>query len=536
MAFFRTTLFRRRRRHLRSSKENDTIGVWPQVITDVPRLPLNNTELYQISSGGESYIRPNRTALCPDRQRLLQVQRDHNDVMKKTELYLDDRCKIRKTTPIIKLLSNRLKDRLTFRYMKPISLYEMLHARRELRLVKSIRRKLKKRKLVIRPTDKSRALHIGTASDYERKAVAYLTDLGAYNELSSNPLQEILDKVKHLLDDLKSKKLILVGKHYDKMIPDREKAHLAYLYFIPKAHKKDTPLRPIMNTINAPTTGISRLLDKLIRPLFDKYCRSTTIVDGADLNDRLHQYVAQGQLKPTTLFCTFDITDLYTMLPQEESLSILREFLIEHGCEKVNGISIDTIIQLARIVLTENAFVYGDKYYKQIIGGAMGSPFTLTLANIFMWKWQKGAICGKIASNEIFGRYIDDVFFTSNESKETIGDMLKEANDFYPKIKLVGEIGQSITFLDMRIENNNGILSTSVYHKEATEPYVVPFKSDHPRHIFSNIVQVALTRAIRYSSTLKLFDHERRYIKLQLLYNGYVAVAIPFFLSIPVHI
>jgi hypothetical protein len=135
-----------------------------------------------------------------------------------------------------------------------------------------------------------------------------------------------------------------------------------------------------------------------------------------------------------------------------------------------------------------------------------------------------------------YTRYIDDVFFTSNKSKETIEQMLEEAKHFHPNIKLVGEIGQSVTFLDMRIENNNGILSTSVYHKTAAEPYVVPFKSDHPRHTFSNIVQVALTRAVRYSSTLKLFDDERRYIKLQLLYNGYVNITIPFFLSIRVHI
>ena len=43
------------------------------------------------------------------------------------------------------------------------------------------------------------------------------------------------------------------------------------------------------------------------------------------------------------------------MLPQEESLNVLIEFLIQYG-------------------------------YRQIIGGAMGSAFTLTSANIFMWK------------------------------------------------------------------------------------------------------------------------------------------------------
>ena len=128
------------------------------------------------------------------------------------------------------------------------------------------------------------------------------------------------------------------------------------------------------------------------------------MVNGVDLVRRLEQYVADGHLKPSTLLCTFDITDLYTMLPQEESLNILTQFLLEHGYRKVKGIPIDAIRKLARLVLTENVFVYGDKYYKQIIGGAMGSPFTLTLANIFMWHWQKDLVHRQVAANEIYGR------------------------------------------------------------------------------------------------------------------------------------
>lgn len=153
-----------------------------------------------------------------------------------------------------------------------------------------------------------------------------------------------------------------------------------------------------------PTTGISKFLDQLLRPLFDKHVRSTTIIDGVDLIRRLDIYVEDGCLKPTTQFCTFDITDLYTMLPQEESIDILTEFLIEYGYQKVKGVPIDAIRKLARIVLTENVFVYEKKYYRQILGGAMGSAFTLTLANIFMWKWEKQLVQRLEASNEIYGR------------------------------------------------------------------------------------------------------------------------------------
>src|ERR1700734_3375680 len=127
------------------------------------------------------------------------------------------------------------------------------------------------------------------------------------------------------------------------------------------------------------------MLDGLIRPLFDDYVQQTTIIDGVDLIRRLEKYVNLGLLKSTTHLCTFDITDLYTMLPEEESIAILKKFLLHFNHSHVQGMTIEAIEHLARIVLTENVFIYENKYYRQVLGGAMGSPFTLTLANIFMW-------------------------------------------------------------------------------------------------------------------------------------------------------
>ncbi len=92
------------------------------------------------------------------------------------------------------------------------------------------------------------------------------------------------------------------------------------------------------------------------------------------------------------------------MLPQEESLNILTEFLIQHGYQKVKGVPLDAIRKLARIVIKENVFIYEKKFYQQIIGGAMGSAFTLTLANIFMWKWENELVRRQQASNEIYDR------------------------------------------------------------------------------------------------------------------------------------
>ncbi|CAF4835940.1 unnamed protein product, partial [Rotaria magnacalcarata] len=117
--------------------------------------------------------------------------------------------------------------------------------------------------------------------------------------------------------------------------------------------------------------------------------------------------------------------------------------------------------------------------------------------------------------------YVDDIFFTSNDSLESIDQILDEADSFHPNIKLVRQIGRSVPFLDLFIENSNGALLTSVYHKEATEPYVVPFGSDHPGHVFRNTVDTAITRAVRYSTALSQFEEEIRQMKLMFLYNRY---------------
>ncbi|CAF3973991.1 unnamed protein product [Rotaria sordida] len=209
------------------------------------------------------------------------------------------------------------------------------------------------------------------------------------------------------------------------------------------------------------------------------------------------------------------------MLPQEESLAILAEFLHIHNCERVNGLSIDTIIELARVVFQANAFVYGKKFDRQIIGDAMGSAFILTLANIFMRKWERQTILPKLPSHELYGRYIDDVFFTSNESEDKAKELLEAANRFHPNIKFEYKTGKSTPFLDVLVQNNNGILASSVYHKPSAEPTVVSFLSDHPRHVFRNVIQTAFTRAVRYSSTFEVFNNERRAIRLMFLYNRY---------------
>ena len=166
--------------------------------------------------------------------------------------------------------AQRVRTCLTRHYLTPLPVIAQVRARHERDIVLSIRRKLKKAQLVLRESDKGGNLYVGRTSYFAQKAAEYRAKTGAYEELASNPIEEMLVRVTRLLNDLHMKTKEISVKQYKEMMPSRSKVELAYMYFNPKTHKEPMSLRPIMNTIHASTTGISKLLDRLIRPLFDR--------------------------------------------------------------------------------------------------------------------------------------------------------------------------------------------------------------------------------------------------------------------------
>lgn len=95
---------------------------------------------------------------------------------------------------------------------------------------------------------------------------------------------------------------------------------------------------------------------------------------------------------------------------------------------------------------------------------------------------------------------MDDIFMTTNKTMEEINHQLQKAKDKDINIKIDPKIGTSVHFLDVTITNENGHLRTSIYHKSTAEPYILPYTSDHPRHIHRNIPYAALLRAARICS------------------------------------
>jgi len=95
------------------------------------------------------------------------------------------------------------------------------------------------------------------------------------------------------------------------------------------------------------------------------------------------------------------------MIPREGALHALMRFLEKnshHG--KIGTLSIDAIMRIARLILDTNYFAYGNKYYQQTRGDAMGSALTQVLANIYMYEWEQDLIKHQIVHKGTYGRFV----------------------------------------------------------------------------------------------------------------------------------
>ncbi|CAF1095267.1 unnamed protein product [Rotaria sordida] len=119
-------------------------------------------------------------------------------------------------------------------------------------------------------------------------------------------------------------------------------------------------------------------------------------------------------MRQETLVCTIDVADLYTMVPQIEGVLSLKKMVDHLKLKQVDGLKIETIIRLSRFVMQNNYFSYNDQYYHQIRGGAMGSPLTLTVANCYMFFYERQIVKQINNSDGLYFRYIDDIFLAIN--------------------------------------------------------------------------------------------------------------------------
>ena len=249
------------------------------------------------------------------------------------------------------------------------------------------------------------------------------------------------------------------------------------IYFKPKIHKPNNPGRPIVSACSCPTELISSYLDKVMTPIVKSL--PSYIKDSNHALETFRNFNFSGENK---IIFTMDITSLYTVIPNNEGLQALKYFFNQRPIKKPSS---ETLLRLAELVLTLNCFSFGDNYYKQINGVAMGTKMGPSYANLFV-----GFIENKFFSNyhgpkpDIYKRYIDDCVGATSSSKEELNLFINSVNSFHPALKYTWEISEnSLAFLDIKLSINDNGLSTSVHYKPTDSHNYLLHSSSHPQHV-----------------------------------------------------
>ena len=244
-----------------------------------------------------------------------------------------------------------------------------------------------------------------------------------------------------------------------------------------KIHKQNFPVRPVVNYIPAPAYKIKKNLKNLLKTTLiidNKYNIKNTV----NLTEQLKDIKITNKTKIISL----DIKNLYTNIPINETLDIIRDQLklLNQDDDKTNQ-----IISLLELTLKQNYFKYNNVYYYQKDGLPMGSPISSIISEIFLQSLENIHISTLKMKYGIiyYGRYVDDILVIYDDDSDQSSEILNSFNNIHSKLHftLEKEINNSINFLDLKItKTNNKYISFDIFRKPTTSKVSINKNSIHP--------------------------------------------------------
>ena len=335
-------------------------------------------------------------------------------------------------------------------------------------------------------------------------------------------INTFLRKLKKMLPPYK-----LNEKTYQKLTVSG--SQLGILYGLPKVHKKNFPLRPILSACNTSAYNIAKYLVPIINPITKN---EYTAISSFDFAKEICELDVSGKF-----LASFDVVSLFTNIPLKETIDIIVEELFpdptkpiecplfgDDSLESTTHFFMDDFRKLLELATLDNYFLFNDTIYNQVDGVAMGSPLGPTLANAFMChmesKWLQE--CPLDFKPDFYKRYVDDTFLIFNDESH-VEHFLNYLNSKHDCIKFTSEKEENgiLPFLDLKIVRKNSTLSTSIYRKPTFTGLLSRFDSFTPDKYKDNLIATLVHRGFKLCSSYLSFDTEVNFFKSLLKQNGY---------------
>ena len=334
----------------------------------------------------------------------------------------------------------------------------------------------------------------------------------------------------------------LKGKHgkdhqwvqlqYKQLLPTGNSSPPARFYGLPKIHKANCPMCPIVSACGTSTYNLAKYLTKILKVYAGH--SSSFVKDSKDLADKLQSI----KLQDNEELVSFDVSALFTSIPVNQALDVINQLIIQHQTnmdfkykvgkawyEVADHLDREDVMALLKVVLNNCVFSFQGKFYKQLHGAAMGSPCSPVVANIYTEYFEKRALGPELPVSFTINtwlRYVDDVL--TIVKKGTRDSLLNYLNSIDPNIKFTIEPPNeqgAIPFLDTFPRPSGNKIITSVYRKPTHTDRYLDFNSNHPKSAKHAVVRALTDRAKNVCSSAELLAKEMDHLGKVLKYNNY---------------
>jgi hypothetical protein len=377
-------------------------------------------------------------------------------------------------------------------------------------MLRAIGQLKKKNDIVITKPDKGSGVVVMDKSDYVR----LLKESSINNETKFRPVCAERPKMrgrppKHFHPLLQKEKELTAT--VERILPKavagtvvQNGSRLAHLYGLPKTHKRQLAMRPILSATGTYNYKLAKWLDEKLKPLS---VNDHTISDVFNFVDSLHDM----EVDDHSILVSYDVTSLFTNVPVDETIQILAEKAFKDDWfNKQHNLNItkSDLVELLNIATKNQLFQFEGSLYEQTDGVAMGSPLGPLMANVFMCSIEdRLQDQGKLP--EFYKRYVDDTLSIMPDT-ETAEAFLSSLNESHPSVSFTMELGEhgKLPFLGTEIRQCNGRLETRVYRKPTDTGLLLHYKSHVDVRYKKSLLKTMLDRAFKLSSTWQLFHLE----------------------------
>jgi Reverse transcriptase (RNA-dependent DNA polymerase)/GIY-YIG catalytic domain len=239
---------------------------------------------------------------------------------------------------------------------------------------------------------------------------------------------------------------------------------------LPKIHKPGNKIRPVVTTIDSPTSRIADYLLKSFRS-FEKF-ESRSVKNNTDFVKELQDLTIEDDFE----LVSFDVCSLFPSIPENEAVSMLKEWICD---QDIGNKHAELLCELLDIVSSQKFFQFDNIIYKQNGGVEIGGKLSPMIAEIFMSRLETKVL--RIPGTpKIYFRFVDDIFAVIKKGMGN--DVLKLFNEMHPKIEFTmeSESEGKIPFLDLLIGRDKNKFTFEIYHKPSDVNQCVPMESFAP--------------------------------------------------------